>query len=159
MHFKIWMKLSCAGSDNDTIALEAHAFLSRVASNDSVTVCGWHPAPAVWCVFLLTLEWLTSCRMRELLTCGLTCCRFTTCKRFRFQGPGNDARCTAARICCRDWRWFPLVFSCLLFFCLCLLLRAYLPHNSLLLTHDLICDLNAALHTATRKCKQTACLA
>jgi hypothetical protein len=40
----------------------------------------------------------------------------------------------------------------LLFFCLCLLLRAYLPHNSLLLTHDLICDLNAALHTATRKC-------
>ncbi|KAI3424877.1 hypothetical protein D9Q98_008261 [Chlorella vulgaris] len=38
VHFKIWMKLSCAGSDNDTIALEAHAFLSRVASNDSVTV-------------------------------------------------------------------------------------------------------------------------
>ena len=44
-------------------------------------------------------------------------------------------------------------------FCLFLLLRAYLPRISLLLTHELICDLNAALHIATRKCKQTACLA
>ncbi|KAL4855848.1 hypothetical protein ACK3TF_003615 [Chlorella vulgaris] len=38
VHFQIWMKLSCSGSNNDTIALETHAFLSRVASNDSVTV-------------------------------------------------------------------------------------------------------------------------
>jgi hypothetical protein len=44
IQFKIWLKLSCSGSTNDTVALEAYAFLSS-GGNSSVVVDGWEEIP------------------------------------------------------------------------------------------------------------------
>ena len=38
IQFKVWLELSCSSSANDTVALEAYAFLSKEEGNATVTV-------------------------------------------------------------------------------------------------------------------------